>query len=331
MVYDALVDRRMDYGFDPRVEIAVKALKTCIEETGNGSKGSFTAWRNRQGDPSEQPTASFIHRAFGTWLEARRAVGDAIAPNPAAHRLHLLPEASDEQILQAVRNYGSSQPEGSLTLLGFAEYCTSPRASSQAGAQLPTSHNTVKRRLGKWPEILARAGLFHRRHHRRTYLSEAAILGPDISADKLLTLDYPYSEEDLVVWSRWLSGYLGIERFTKLTELEYHRLREEILELSSRSGLAIRTPSISTLRREPNGWAKFKARAGIAVIERQFANGTDGPTLIADQEIDRAIRRAASELGGNPTRKQYEQWARELKRRGEPVVSQTSRRYVTPR
>lgn len=304
---DTLSFRLGAAGFDPAHEVCANALRACHDETGKSSRMGYKDWRRSQDDPRGWPSANTIKERFGSWEQARAAIGQALHARPSAHRLWARPDASDEQLLEAVKLYAAIST-GPMLQRPFMQWCATAEAEETVGCVLPRSITSITSRIGRWSEVLVSAGLSNRRYGaKRTARGRKIIPScPDLSL--LPENQAVYTEGYLQALAEALCDLLGRETFRRMTIPEYGRLRADLTDLAASRQDVLNLPSVATIGNRPGAFAAFKAGAGFACVETEPADRAYGPPVVTRKALVEAVQRACEELGTDFSRREYDAW-----------------------
>ena len=293
--------------FDPAHEVCADALRACHDETGKSSRMSYKDWRRRQEDPRKWPSANTIKERFGSWEQARAAIGQALHAEPSAHRLWARPDASDEQLLEAVKLY-AGRTTGPLLQRPFLQWCATAEAEEVIGAVLPRSISTITSRIGRWSEVLVGAGLANRRYGAKSNDRGRRIMPscPDLTL--LPENQAVYTEGYLQALAEALCDLLGREKFRRMSIPEYGRLRADLIDLAAGQDDVLNLPSVATISNRPGGFSAFKAGAGFVHVDTEPTDNAYGSPAVTRNALIEAVQRACEELGSNFSKREYNAW-----------------------
>ena len=330
-VLDALRSRLPGAGFSPGQEVCAAAMRRCLEETGLVSKRAYDNWRQGLEDPQSVPDSSRIHRAFGGWGNARVAIGDEFRLDPTLAQLSARPTVSSERLEQALAIWVARQ-DGPLRQTAFLRWCSTEEARELVGEGLSTNATTFNSRLGTWRQALAKLGLSPSGAQPPRVRGARHIARRPVDPSTLPQVGAVVRTKDMATWAIWLRELIGQEAFDEMRACDYRQLREELLIEGASAGLVIALPSVGLIAREYGGWHAFKAHAGTP-FDPHAAERPSGyrgrPPTKKEACID-ALRRAAAELGRNPSRDEYDRW-REDSCPSAPRSSTIMRRLCTGR
>jgi|GEM_PF-2850273 len=317
-VLDVLRERLPGSHYSPAQEVCADALCRCREETGRLSKRRYQTWREDLDDPGSVPTSARIIRVFGSWTDARVAVGEKVEADPASARLLMTTAFDSEYVLRALTVWADLR-DGPLYQKDFATWCRTKEAERLMGGVMPTSVETINRWLGPWRLALLSAGLSTRRgrpgssqpkplplaqtqsrHVPCQHIDPATVpqVGPTARAG------------DLATWAQWLRDLLGEQEFSALRLSDYKQLIVKLEAEGAALGIVVALPSVSTIKCSGYGWRRFKSHAGVPFDPDAIEppDGSRGRPPIKKEACIAALRRAAADLGSVPTRRAYQLW-----------------------
>lgn len=305
LVYAALT-RRLRHNRTLRADLCLRALRCCQVELGivYVSRRTYDGWLADRANEEGWPASSFIRRTYGgSWPAALEDLGVEPEPDVLVRRMLGTGDKkyARKELLEGVRICASEHPAGKrLRFLDYKRWAQRElHRRNRRFQRLALCPGTFNSRFGSWAQTLVEAGA----PERAAFRQAAGCLHGTHD-------DYNTKRLKELVHEAAASLRPGIE-LTPRRYITWAREEERVRNAGVSNNVVV-IPSYSTIRDRFGGWAETLRAAGVideaAFRRRRHRKGVQ----MSREQLVEMLRRAVSEIGGRPTKRQYDEWREEL-------------------